>query len=246
MSTSRTCVPALLFPSRLVAIFLLTLPVVSGAKLPAQQAALQTNQEREALQALNQGVLAFKNGQNKEAEQYFLRAKHLDPRLINARLYLTTAYASQYIPGAPSEENKAMGRAATEEFKDVLVLDPQNLSAMDGLGSLLYQLAAQPFSPDLFAESKSYHQQHIRVRPEDPEPYYWIGVVDWTLAFRANGDLREHFNQQARGKALDPAAPLPSDLREQYAREYGPTIDEGIESLKHSISIRPDYDDATA
>jgi len=29
-------------------------------------------------------------------------------------------------------------------------------------------------------------------------------------------------------------------------RGYGATIDEGIESLKHAISIKPDYDDAMA
>jgi tetratricopeptide (TPR) repeat protein len=125
-------------------------------------------------------------------------------------------------------------------------LDPQNISAMDGLGSLLFQLAAQPLSLDLFAESKSYHQRHIQIRPDDPDPYFWIGVIDWTLAFRANGELRQHLNRQTRGQALDAAAPLPWDLRQQYAREYGPTIEEGIESLKRAISIRPDYDDAMA
>jgi len=246
MSTSRRRIPVLLFLSCLVAIFLLTLSAVSGTKPPARQGAPQTDQEREAQHALNQGVQAYKNGQNKDAEQYFLRAKQLDPRSINARLYLATAYASQYIPGAPSEENSAMGGAATEEFKGVLELDPQNISAMDGLGSLLFQLAGQPFSPDLLTESKSYNQRHIQIKPDDPEPYYWIGVIDWTLAFRANGELREHVNRQTRGQELEPAAPLPRDLREQYAREYGPTIEEGIESLKRAISLKPDYQDAMA
>ena len=40
--------------------------------------------------------------------------------------------------------------------------------------------------------------------------------------------------------------PLPRDLREQYSREYGQTIEEGIESLKRAISIKPDYTDAMA
>jgi translation initiation factor 2B subunit (eIF-2B alpha/beta/delta family) len=35
-------------------------------------------------------------------------------------------------------------------------------------------------------------------------------------------------------------------LREEYVREYGATIDEGIDSLKHAISIKADYDDAMA
>jgi len=85
-----------------------------------------------------------------EAERDFLHAKQLDPKLLNARLYLATAYASQYIPGAPSDENIRMGRAATEEFRGVLSLDAQNISAMDGLGSLLFQMAGSPFDADLF------------------------------------------------------------------------------------------------
>ncbi len=139
-----------------------------------------------------------------------------------------------------------MGRAATEEFRGALSLDPQNISAIDGLGSLLFQMAGSPFDPDLFQESKSYHQKHIYLRPDDPEPYYWIGVIDWTLAFRANGLLRAKFNLSVKGRQLSDDAPLPPDLRDEYVREYGATIDEGINSLNHAISIKPDYDDAMA
>jgi len=74
----------------------------------------------------------------------------------------------------------------------------------------------------------------------------WIGVIDWTLAFRANGLLRAKNNLSVRGKQLSDDAPLPPDLRDEYVRGFGVTIDEGIESLKHAISIKPDYDDAMA
>ena len=40
--------------------------------------------------------------------------------------------------------------------------------------------------------------------------------------------------------------PLPPDAREEYVRKYGAIIDEEIESLKHAITLRPDYDDAMA
>jgi tetratricopeptide (TPR) repeat protein len=230
--------------SCLVVLFLLSPPVISTAKLSERQSSPQTEAQNGALQALNQGVEAFKNGQSKDAEQYFLRAKQLDPHLINARLYLATAYASEYIPGAPSEENTAMGRAAADEFKGVLALDSQNLAAMDGLGSLLFMMGGTPFNPDVFLEAKSYFQRHTQLRPNDAEPYYWIGVIDWTLAFRANAELRKDFNEHGGG--LDDADPLPWDLREQYAREHGRTIEEGIDALKRAISIRPDYDDAMA
>jgi len=139
-----------------------------------------------------------------------------------------------------------MGHAAIEEFRGVLSLDPQNISAIDGLGSLLFQMAGSPFDPDLFQESKSYHQKHIYLRPDDPESCYWTGVIDWTLAFRANGLLRTKFNLSVKGRQLSDDAPLPPDLRGEYVREYGATIDDGINSLNHAILIKPDYDDAMA
>src|SRR5213075_364023 len=88
---------------------------------------------------LNKGVGAFKNGQYDAAVEDFKQAKDLDPSLLNARLYLATAYASQYIPGAPSEQNKNIGKQAIQEFKDILATNPDNLSAIDGIGSILFQ-----------------------------------------------------------------------------------------------------------
>ena len=58
---------------------------------------------------LNKGVNAFKNGQYDESVEDFKRSAELDPNLIVARLYLATAYANQYIPGAPSVQNKKFG-----------------------------------------------------------------------------------------------------------------------------------------
>src|SRR6267143_248845 len=227
----------------LVAMSLLVLPCLTASRCFGQEKPPQTEEKRQAREMLNEGVQSFKNGQYEEAARDFAHAKQLYPKLLNARLYLATTHASQYIPGAPSEENISMGHAATEEFRGVLSLDPQNISAIDGLGSLLFQMAGSPFDPDLLQESKSYHQKHIYLRPDDPEPYYWIGVIDWTLAFRANGLLRTKFNLSVRGRQLSNDAPLPPDLRDEYVRGYGATIDEG---LKHAISIKPDYDDAMA
>ncbi len=134
----------------LITVSLLAVPGVTASRCFGQDNLSQTEEQKQARQALNEGVQAFKNAQYDEAERDFLHAKQLDPKLLNARLYLATAYASQYIPGAPSEENIRMGRAATEEFRGVLSLEAQNISAMDGLGSLLFQMAGSPFDPDFF------------------------------------------------------------------------------------------------
>jgi len=195
---------------------------------------------------LNKGVQSFKNGQYDAAVEDFKQAKDLDPSLLNARLYLATAYASQYIPGAPSEQNRNIGKQAVEEFKNILQTNPDNLSAIDGIGSILFQMAGTPYDPKLFEESKTYHQKHIQLKPEDPEPYYWIGVIDWTLAFRANGEMRRDYNEKNIRKQVKDTDPLPPALRAEYLAKYGPLVDEGIADLQKAISLRPDYDDAMA
>jgi tetratricopeptide (TPR) repeat protein len=195
---------------------------------------------------LNKGVAAYRDGKYDQAIEFFKDAKENDPTLTNARLYLATAYATQYIPGAPSDENIRMGEAAVKEFQDVLTADSNNVSAIDGIGSILFNMAGTPYTPARFLESKTYHQKHIALRPEDPEPYYWIGVIDWTLSYRANLVARGAWRLAHAGKALKDEDPLPPDVRDAYIKENGQMIDEGIDSLKKALELRPDYDDAMA
>jgi tetratricopeptide (TPR) repeat protein len=195
---------------------------------------------------LNKGVAAYKEAQYDAAIADFQKAKELDPGLMNARLYLATAYASQYIPGAPSDQNVRLGTAAVNEFKEVLSIDPNNLSAIDGIGSILFQMAGTPYDPKKFEESKSYHQKHIDLKPDDPEPYYWIGVIDWTLAFRGNAELRAAHNKSNIKKQVRDDDPLPPPVRAVYVEKYGSLVDEGITDLQKAIQLRPDYDDAMA
>src|SRR3954468_20923221 len=117
---------------------------------------------------LNKGVANFRDGHYDAAIENFKESKDLDPDLLNARIYLATAYAAQYIPGAPSDENVRVGDEAVAGFQDVLMHDPNNVSALDGLGSILYQMAGTPFQPEKYEESKKYHQKHIALQPQDP------------------------------------------------------------------------------
>jgi tetratricopeptide (TPR) repeat protein len=194
---------------------------------------------------LNKGVQAYKNGQFDEAIEDFKQSKDLDPSLINARLYLATAYASQYIPGAPSEDNVRMGQQAIQEFQDVLKEDPNNLAAIDGIGSILFNMGGTPYDTKKFEESKSFHKKHIELKPDDPEPYYWMGVIDWSMAYRGNKELRVNYNAKAK-KSIKDDEPLPPAVRDDFIKQYGSIIDEGVADLKKAIERRPDYDDAMA
>jgi tetratricopeptide (TPR) repeat protein len=215
----------------LVALFILAAGVSGCNKLRARD-------------LLNKGVAAFKEAQFDKAVEFFKEAKELDPDLMNARLYLATAYASQYIPGAPSDENKRHGDEAIAEYKSVLEKDPNNLSAIDGLASILYQMAGQPFDEKRFEESKSFHQRHIALKPQDPQPYYSIGVIDWAIAYRGNTEMRQDYNKAHINKQVRDTDPLPADVRAAYTQKYGALVDDGIASLKKAVEINPEYDDA--
>src|ERR1700758_5371747 len=193
---------------------------------------------------LNKGVAAFKEAQFDRAVENFKEAKSLDPDLMNARLYLATAYASQYIPGAPSEENKRHGDEAIAEYKSVLEKAPDNISAIDGLASILYQMAGQPFDEKKFEESKAYHEKHIALRPQDPAPYYSVGVIDWALAYRGNTEMRADYNKAHINKQVRDTDALPPDVRKAYTEKYQALVDDGIEKLKKATELKPDYDDA--
>lgn len=195
---------------------------------------------------LNQGVQAYKANQYDTAIERFKKARELDPNLKTASLYLATAYANQYVPGSPDEANVNHGKEAIRVYKEVLDQDPNNLSAIDGLGSMLYHMAGgPPPSTDLVKESRSYHLKHIQIKPDDPEPYYWVGRIDWELVYRPNKEARDAYNRdQTAKKQIKDDAPLPDKLRDTFAATYTADADQGIAALKKAIELRPDYDDA--
>ncbi len=58
---------------------------------------------------LNKGVQSYKNAKYEEAINHFQQAVSLDPSLLNARLYLATAFAQQYIPGVDRRRQQSHG-----------------------------------------------------------------------------------------------------------------------------------------
>ena len=94
-------------------------------------------------------------------------------------------------------------------------------------------------------ESKTYHEKHISLKADDPEPYYWVGVIDWSLAYRGNKDMREEYNSTAK-KTIKESDPMPPQWPLSSAVSTAQTVDEGINDLKKAIETSPDYDDAMA
>jgi len=182
---------------------------------------------------LNKGVQAYKNAKYELAIEHFKNAVALDPRLLNARLYLATAYAQQYIPGADTPENNQMGQQAIDEYKRVLEMDPKNTNSVKGIASLYFNMKK-------FDQAKEYHEKAKQLDPNDPEEYYSIAVIDWTQSYAPR--------QEERAKlGLKPDEPLKDKKVCEALRDRNLSkVDEGIQNLNKALQLRPDYDDAMA
>ena len=182
---------------------------------------------------LNKGVQAYKNSRYEEAIDHFQKAVSYDPSLINARLYLATAYLQQYIPGADTEDNNRLGQQAVDEYKSVLERDPQNVNSVKGIAYLYLQMKK-------FEDAKQYYRKAAELDPNDPEPYYSVAVIDWTQAYQPRMEERAKLG-------LRPEEPLKdkkvcADLKDKSSA----VIDDGITDLNKALELRPDYDDAMA
>ena len=194
---------------------------------------------------LAEGVQAFKRNDFPAAVDLFQKATEADPTSAKAHVYLATAKAHTYIPGDSSEENEARGRTAITEFRTALEMEPENLLALQGLGALLFHMAQQPYDRQKLMESRSVHYRHAQLKPQDPEPQYWIALIDWTIAFHGNVALRAEYNQSASPQ-LAQLDPLPAPLVDQFREQYGWLVDDGIAHAKKAIELRADYADALA
>jgi tetratricopeptide (TPR) repeat protein len=191
---------------------------------------------------LNKGVEAYKNTHYEEAINRFKESVELDPGLLNARMYLATAYAQQYVPGLETPDNIAMADQAIEQYLKVLGSEKpsrdQKVNSAKGIAYLDLNMKK-------FDDAKKYYRMASDLDPNDPEPYYSVGVIDWTASYQPRMEERaklglkpeEHLNPKAKDQMK-----VCGDLKTKNAA----AIQEGLDSLNKAIQLRPDYDDAMA
>jgi tetratricopeptide (TPR) repeat protein len=182
---------------------------------------------------LNKGVAAYKNARYEQAINNFKEAVALDGSLKNAKLYLATAYAQQYIPGVESPENLQNATSAIEQYKSVLDQDPKNVNSIKGIAYLYLQMKK-------FEDAKDYYRKAIALDPNDPEAYYSVGVIDWTQAYQPRMEERSKLG-------LRPDEPLKDKkLCAKLRSDSETVIQDGLDNLSKALQLRQDYDDAMA
>ena len=200
----------------------------------------------EARDNLNKGVQAFKGAKYGDAVEYFKKAIELDPTYPTARLYLATAYMSQYIPGADSPENNAYATEAANNFKLILETDPKNTSALKSLASLAFQqtsgMSAMSDKMKQFDVAADWYKKLAVADPNEKEAFYSLGVVAWSKFYPAWMEARTKLG-------MKPEAPGPikdKKVKEELKAKYNEVIAEGIKNLEKALEIDKEYDDAMA
>ena len=215
---------------------LITLAAIMLALVPS----LGCNKLR-ARDQLNKGVESYKNNHYEQAIYHFQQAVQLDPGLINARMYLATAFVSQYIPGVDSPDNLRTAQQAIDEYQRVIDANPsrdQKVNAAKGIAYLY-------LNEKKWDDAKKYYRMASELDPNDPEPYYSVGVIDWTAAYQPRMEKRAALGMKPE-ENLNPKDKDQKKVCGELKTKNTPYIQEGIDSLNKAIQIRPDYDDAMA
>ncbi|MBM3814171.1 MAG: tetratricopeptide repeat protein [Acidimicrobiia bacterium] len=210
-----------------------TLALISVAALLLVSATGCT--QLKARDQLNKGVHAFKLAKYAEAVEHFRTATELDPEFHTARLYLATAYMSQYIPGADSPENLEMAKNAFDEFNKALEKSPNDTVAIASIASLF-------FHQKKWAESEQWYSRLVKADPENKVGYYTLGVIAWTKSFQQRMEARAKMGM----KPEDPGPLKDKKVREELKAELLPIVQSGIDSLNKALQIDKEYDDSMA
>jgi tetratricopeptide (TPR) repeat protein len=195
---------------------------------------------------INKGIQSYKGARYSDAVEFFKEAVDLDPTNVNGRLYLATAYMSQYIPGADSPDNMQLAKQAKEEFIKVLENHPNDTTALASLASLSYQQAQG--MPDLdqklkkLDDAKEWYLKLISADPQSKEGFYSLAVIDWVKWYAAWMKARADL-----GMKPEEAGPLKDKkVKEELKEKYVAVVDDGMKNLDKALQIDKDYDDAMA
>jgi tetratricopeptide (TPR) repeat protein len=190
---------------------------------------------------LNKGVKAYKDNHYEQAITHFQNAVNLDPALINARMYLATAYVSQYVPGIDSPDNLQTAQNAIDEYSKVIDANPSRDQKVNSAKGIAYLY----LNEKKWDQAKKYYRMASDLDPNDAEPYYSVGVIDWSQSYQPRMEERAKLGMKP-DEHLSAKNKDQKKLCEQLKEKNSAVIQEGIDTLDKAIKLREDYDDAMA
>ena len=189
-----------------------------------------------AYKEIELGKQALAQGKYDEATQHFENANGLIPTNAIVQLDLANAFAQKYVPGVDNADNVRVADQAISYYQRALDSDTSRIAADNAAKGLAFLYARM----NKFDESKDSYNKAKRLNPQDPEPFYLIAVIDWTLA--------SQFRQQERAKLKlkpeDSLAAKDHDVCLVVKDKNWSNLAEAIDNMNTALELRPIYPDA--
>jgi len=202
----------------LVALLLLGLMSLSGCALPVVK-------KLRARDYLNKGVRQFENQKYDAAAQFFQKSLELDPDFEPARMYLGTAYMSQFIPGSKEPRNAEVSNQAIETFKEVVArteaAGTPNINAMLSIVSMYYNMKDYP-------NTKDWCDRILKVDSGNAEASYRVAVMNYDAVSEKTG---------IQGRFV-------KDLSDEEKSSLRDKIEEGLNYIGKALAAKQNYHEA--
>ena len=202
----------------LVALLFLGVMSLYGCSLPIVT-------KLKARDYLNKGATQYTNKKYDAAAQFFQKSLELDPTFEIARMYLASAYMSQYMPGSTDPRNEQIANLAIETFKEVVAKSEAagtpDINAMISIASLYSLMKNLP-------ASKEWCDRVLKIEPNNAEASYRVAVMNYDVVSEKTG---------LQGRYV-------KDLTEDEIEDLKGKIEEGLSYIGRALKARENYHEA--
>jgi len=186
-------------------------------------------QEPSATDEMHAGVVAYKFSDYAGAAEHFKAVHDIDPDFPQARIFLATAYAQQYIPGDDSAANVAMAQQAIDQFKLILGDDPTDEERYKSV----VPIASLSFNLKRFADSREYYGKAVELKPAEARNYFMLGLIDLTEVQRSLAKMKSDLGLAESAMISKPDECV--SLRTQNQQK----VEDGIQRLQKALELQP-------
>jgi tetratricopeptide (TPR) repeat protein len=191
-------------------------------------------QDTSAMDEMRAGAIAYKFSDYAGAAEHFKAALDINPDYTEARLYLATAYAQQYVAGDDTTANVTMAQQAIDQFKLVLNDDPSEEERYKSV----VPIASLSFNLKRLDDAREYYGKAIELKPGEARNYFMLGLIDGTEASKSRAQEKSKLGLGESAMISKPEAC--AGLRAQNQLK----VEDGIQRLQKALELQPDYDDA--
>jgi len=127
-----------------------------------------------------------------------------------------------------------LAQKAIDGFQAVLDSNPTDVTALKQIASINRNIQK-------FDLAKEYELKVIAAAPNEPEAYYIIGFVDWTLAYKNAVSVLAADGLTDQGDG-NPKMTKGACAKMQAANSD--LVNDGLKNLQQAVTLNPNYDDA--